>query len=156
MFTKAYDIAKTFTHPLVVSIRFFDNTIESGLGAFVIINNDGWLMTVAHNLVAAFAFNQHQQELKDHIEKVEKINANKQIKDHQRNAMAKAIKPNPKWITDFAIILAGKPIAILEYHIYRENDIAFLRVDKSVVEVQINFPIIINPTTINQEQVLLN
>lgn len=148
MFTEAYDIAKSFTHPLVVSIRFFDNTIESGLGAFVIINSDGWLMTAAHNLGAAFAFNQHRKELKDYIEKVEKLNANLHIKDHHRKAMAKAIKPNPKWITDFAIMLAGKPIEILEYHIYGENDIAFLRVDKSVVEGQPNFPKIINPTKI--------
>ena len=148
MFAKSYDIAKSFTHPLVVTIRFLDKTIDSGLGAFVIINNDGWLMTAAHNLGAAFAFNQHQQELKDHNEKVEKINANKQIKDHKRKAMAKAIKPNPKWITDFAIMLGGQTIAILEYHIHGENDIAFLRVDKSVIVGQTIFPKIIDPTTI--------
>jgi hypothetical protein len=148
MFTKSYDIAKNFTHPLVVTMRFFDKTIESGLGAFVIVNDDGWLMTAAHNLGAAFAFNQHQQELKEHIEKVEKINVNKQIKDHQRKLMAKSIKPNPKWITDFAIMLAGQPIAIQEYHIHGENDIAFLRVDKSVIKGQIVFPKIIDPIKI--------
>lgn len=148
MFTKAYDIAKNFTQPLVVVMRFFDKTIDSGLGAFVIINDEGWLMTAAHNLGAAFAFNQHKKELKDYVEKVEKINANKQIKHHQRKAMANAIKPNPKWITDFAIMLAGQPIAILEYHIHGENDIAFLRVDKSVIAGQTIFPKIIDPTII--------
>ena len=62
--------------------------------------------------------------------------------------MAKAINPNPKWITDFAIMLAGQPIEILEYHIHGENDIAFLRVDKSVIAGQTIFPKIIDPTTI--------
>ena len=57
MFTKAYEIAKSFTHPLVVTMRFFDKTVDSGLGAFVVINNEGWLMSEAHNLGAAFAFN---------------------------------------------------------------------------------------------------
>jgi hypothetical protein len=148
MFTKAYEIANNFTQPLVVTIRFSDKTIDSGLGAFVLINNDGWLMTAAHNLGAAFAFNQHQQELKEYVEKVERINSNKQLKDHQRKAMVKTIKPNPKWITDFAIMLAGQPIEILENHIYGENDIAFLRVDKSFIAGQTIFPKIINPKTI--------
>jgi S1-C subfamily serine protease len=148
MFTKAYEIAGKFTCPLVVAIRFFDKTIDSGLGAFVIVNDDGWLMTAAHNLGAAFAFNQHQLELKEYKDKVEKINANKLIKDHQRKAMARAIKPNPKWITDFAIMLAGQPIDILENFVYGEHDIAFLRVDKSVVQGQTVFPKIIDPNKI--------
>ncbi len=148
MFTKAYEIAGQFTRPLIVAIRFFDKTIDSGLGAFVILNDDGWLMTAAHNLGAAFAFNQHQLELQEYNDKVDKINANKQIKDHQRKAMARALKPNPKWITDFAIMLAGQPIAILEYFVYGEHDIAFLRVDKSVVHGQTVFPKIIDPNKI--------
>lgn len=148
MFSKAYDIAKQFTRPLVVTMRFYDKTIDSGLGAFIILNNDGWLVTAAHNLGAAFAFNQHQIELKEYTEKLEKINANKQIKDSQRKALLRAIKPNPKWVTDFAFMLAGQPIAILENHIYGENDIAFLRVDKSVIQGQTIFPKIIVPTKI--------
>ncbi len=148
MFTKAYEIAGQFTRPLVVAIRFFDKTIDSGLGAFVILNDDGWLMTAAHNLGVAFAFNQHQMELKEYNDKVEKINANKLIKDHQRKAMARAIKPNPKWITDFSIMLAGQPIAILDYFVYGEHDIAFLRVDKSVIQGQSVFPKIIDPNKI--------
>jgi hypothetical protein len=148
MFSKAYEIAKNFTRPLVVTMRFYDKSIDSGLGAFIILNDDGWLITAAHNLGAAFAFNQHQIELKEYTEKVEKINNNKQRKDSQRKAMARAIKPNPKWVTDFAIMLDGQPIAILENHIYGENDIAFLRVDKSVIQGQAIFPKIIDPTKI--------
>lgn len=148
MFSKAYDIAKNFTRPLVVTMRYYDKTIDSGLGTFIILNEDGWLVTAAHNLGAAFAFNQHQIELKEYTEKVEKINSNKQIKDSQRKVMARAIKPNPKWVTDFAIMLSGQPIAILESHIYGENDIAFLRVDKSAIQGQTVFPKIIDPTKI--------
>jgi hypothetical protein len=59
MFSKAYNQAKLFTHPLVVAMRYHDKTIESGLGAFGVLNDDGWLMTAAHNFGAAFAFGQH-------------------------------------------------------------------------------------------------
>lgn len=145
MFTKAYELTTKFTHPLVVTMRFFDKTIDCGLGAFVVLNDEGWMLSAAHNFGASFAFNQHQQELKEYSEKVEKINSNKQIKEHQLKALAKAIKPNPKWITDFAIMLAGQPIAILESHIYVEHDLVIFRLDKNVVNGQTIFPKIIDP-----------
>jgi hypothetical protein len=140
MFAKAYDIATKFTHPLVVTMRFFDKTLDCGLGAFVVLNDEGWLITAAHNFGASFAFNQHQMELKEYNEKVERINSNKQIKDHKKRALAKAIRPNQKWITDFAIMLGGQTIAILEYHIHGEHDIAFIRIDKNAIKGQTVFP----------------
>ncbi|HEX8334330.1 MAG TPA: serine protease [Segetibacter sp.] len=149
MFKKAYEIAKTFTHPLIVAMRFHDKTIDSGLGAYIILNDEGWLITAAHNFGAAFAFNQHQQELKEYNEKVEKINSNKQLQDHKRKVLAKAIKPNPKWVTDFAIMLSGQPIAIIEYFIYGEHDIALLRIDKNAIAGLTTFPKIINPENIS-------
>lgn len=148
MFTKAYEIAMRITYPLVVSMRFYDKSIDSGLGSFVVLNDDGWIITAAHNLGAAFAFNQHQQEIKEYNEKIEKINANKLIKDHQRKIMAKAIKPNPKWVTDFAIMLVGQPIEIKENFVYGEHDVAFLRVDKTVIKDQAIFPSFIDPNKI--------
>ncbi|HOZ79628.1 MAG TPA: trypsin-like peptidase domain-containing protein [Ferruginibacter sp.] len=149
MFSKAYNLAKSFTHPLVVAMRYHDKTVESGLGAFVVLNEDGWLMTAAHNFGAAFAFGQHQQELAQFNEKAEKINANTQIKEHQRKVLAQALKPNPKWITDFAVMLAGQRIEVLEHFFYQENDIAFMRVDKNFIKGQLVFPKIIDPSKIN-------
>lgn len=145
MFTKSYSIAKEYTFPLIVSIRFFDKTIESGLGAFVVLNDEGWSMTAAHNFGVAFAFNQHQQDQKSYMEKIEKINSNKQIKDQQRKILAKAIKPDSKWITDFSILLGGKSIQIQEHYIYGEHDIAFFKIDKSVISGQKIFPKIVDP-----------
>ena len=82
MFASAYEIASKFTHPLIVAYRFFDKSVDSGLGTFVILNDDGWIMTAAHNLEASFAFNQHQQEMKEYQEKVERVNANKNLKEN--------------------------------------------------------------------------
>jgi hypothetical protein len=35
MFKKAYEIASQYTHPVILSMKFYDNTVESGLGSFV-------------------------------------------------------------------------------------------------------------------------
>jgi hypothetical protein len=35
MFKKAYEIARQYTYPVILSMKFYDNTVESGLGSFV-------------------------------------------------------------------------------------------------------------------------
>lgn len=88
MFKNAYEVSKKFTLPIIVSVRYYDKTVEGGLGTFVIINDEGWLMTAAHNLLPFSVFDQSQNEIKEYDEKVERINSNKQIKDAQRKALA--------------------------------------------------------------------
>jgi len=148
MFRDAYEIARKYTHPLVVTLRFFDKTIEGGLGSFIILNDDGWLMTAAHNFGASFAFNQHQNEIKEYQEKIQNINNKKQIKEGQKKALLRAIKPNKKWVTNFAILLSGNPIKIEESYVYGKHDLAFFRIDKSAIKDQKVFPKIIDPTKI--------
>lgn len=148
MFKQAYDIASKYTQPLIVAYRFFDKSVDSGLGTFIILNDEGWIMTAAHNLEVSFAFNQHQQEMKEFQEKVDKINANTQLKEHQRKNLAKAIKPNPKWVTDFMIWFGADNINIQEFHVYGDHDIAFLRIDKSAIKGFTDFPKIKNPNNL--------
>lgn len=142
MFRKSYQLASKYTQPLISAMRFYDGTVESGLGSFIILNDEGWIMTAAHNLNASFAFNQHQKELKEFQEKVDKINSNKQLKEGQRRVLARKIKPNKKWVTHFIIWFGADGINILEHHIYVENDIAFLRVDTKVMQGFKHFPTI--------------
>ncbi len=134
MFNKAYNIANKYTHPLIVAMRFFDGTVESGLGSFIVLNKEGWVITAAHNLGAAFMFNQHKDEMK--------------IYD-QKKAQNPELAPNNKWITDFAILLSGQKINILESYIYQEHDLAFLRIDPQILHGQTIFPKIINSNTIS-------
>ncbi len=134
MFNKAYNIANKYTHPLIVAMRFFDGTVDSGLGSFVVLNKEGWIMTAAHNLGAAFMFNQHKEEMKVY---------------EQNIAQNLSVLPNNKWITDFAILLSGQKINILESYIYQEHDLAFLRIDNHALHGQTIFPKIINSNSIS-------
>ncbi len=49
MFARAYDLAKSFTIPVTVSMRFYDGTVECGVGAAIVVNDEGWIITAAHN-----------------------------------------------------------------------------------------------------------
>lgn len=148
MFKDAYETVRQFTRPLIVALRFYDKTIEGGLGSFIILNDDGWLMTAAHNFGASFAFKQHEKQIKEYQEQIKKINENKQLKQGQRNALLRANKINKKWVTNFTILLGGKPFKIEESHIYGKHDLALFRVDKNIIKGRRAFPKLIDPEKI--------
>jgi S1-C subfamily serine protease len=47
---------KEFTVPVVVSQRTNDGAVGCGVGAAVVVNDDGWIVTAAHMLEAAAAY----------------------------------------------------------------------------------------------------
>ncbi len=50
MFTNAYRIAGGFTLPVVISSRSDSGECKSAIGACVVVNRDGWILTTAHLL----------------------------------------------------------------------------------------------------------
>ena len=48
MFAQAYAIAGAFTLPVVISSRLGNDVCNSVIGASVVLNRDGWILTVAH------------------------------------------------------------------------------------------------------------
>lgn len=48
MFSKAYSIASSYTLPVVVSSRLGNNKCQSLIGACMVLNKSGWILTVAH------------------------------------------------------------------------------------------------------------
>lgn len=48
MFKEAVALASQFTPPVVLSRRSLTGDCSSGIGAFIVINQDGWILTAAH------------------------------------------------------------------------------------------------------------
>ena len=96
MFSKAYEIASKFTHPVIVSMRFFDKKVESGLGSFIILNDEGWIVTAAHILDPAFGQQQHVKEIAAFNDQVKVIKENDKLKAHLKQRQLKKLKPNNK------------------------------------------------------------
>jgi hypothetical protein len=149
MFKSAYNIANKYTQPFIITMRFHDGTVESGLGSFVILNRDGWAMTAAHNFGVVFSYNQHQTEIKAYTESLKLIMASTQINEEEKIEQQKALHYNPKWITNYSIFLGGSQVNIHENFIHGDHDIAFFRMDAQAVNPLTIFPKIKNPATIS-------
>lgn len=63
MFRHAYKVAADFTIPVIVSLLYLDGRVECQVGAAVVVNDDGWLLTAAHILEPLSRFHQHQPEV---------------------------------------------------------------------------------------------
>ena len=103
MFQQAYNLANRYTQPFIITMRFFDGSVDSGLGSFVMINKDGWAMTAAHNFGVVFSHQQHQTEISAYQESLHSINASQQLNEDEKESQRKALIVNPKWITNYAI-----------------------------------------------------
>jgi S1-C subfamily serine protease len=50
VFVRAYELASAFTLPIVVSQRLRTGEVECGVGAGIVLNDEGWVATAAHML----------------------------------------------------------------------------------------------------------
>jgi S1-C subfamily serine protease len=128
MFAEAYKIATHFTFPLIISNRFYDATIESGLGSFVIINDDGWIITAAHVLQGLQTFQVHQSEMTQ----------------FQQTKTA-GIEPNPKWILNHSMWFGADHHRISQFHVLPENDLAIGKIDNLDPNFVKHYPIFQRP-----------
>jgi hypothetical protein len=109
MFADAFKITSGFTRPVIISTRFFDKTVECGCGAFIVINDEGWIMTAAHIFESLLAYHQNAKEISDYYEK-------------------KQEKANPKWITNHSFWW-GDGVQIKDIKLFQEGDLAIGRLD---------------------------
>ncbi len=84
MFADAYEKVSAFTHPIVVSAHYFDGTVRCSLGAYIVLNPDGWAITAAHLLEVIPAFQQHSKEIGEYNKHVAAIEQNSQLNAKQK------------------------------------------------------------------------
>jgi S1-C subfamily serine protease len=60
VFVRAYEVASAFTLPVVISQRLHTGEVECGIGAAIVLNEEGWVATAFHMLDPLML---HQQSL---------------------------------------------------------------------------------------------
>ena len=146
MFANAYKKGSCFTHPVIISTRHFDGTVQSGCGAFVVVNKDGWILTAAHIMHSFLAFKQHTNEISQYTIQVNKIEQNSALNSKQKRKMINKLSPNPKWITNHSFWW-GRDGLVLEGDIllFAENDMAAGRLNPYDPAMTTIYPVFKDP-----------
>ncbi len=133
MFAEAFKLASNYTLPLLVSSRFYDGTVESGIGSFVIINKEGWIITAAHILQG---IQTHQQD---------SISLNTYKNSKTSNIIQ---KPNPKWLINHSLWFGADHHVIKQFHILFDNDLAIGKIENFNPSQIKNYPVFKNQHSI--------
>lgn len=145
MFAKAYEIASQFTHPVVFSMRFFDGSVECVNGTFIILNRDGWIITVAHLLEPFMASQQHAGEISIHKNQILEIEGDSSLNDKQKQRHISRLKTNPKWIINNSFWWGRDGASITKFHLLPEADLAIGKLEPFDPNAMSQYPILKNP-----------
>ncbi len=115
MFSKATAKARAYTRPIIVSVRYYDGTVEASVGTMFYVSPDGWACTASHILNSFAQFQADQKKIKEAAE----MNA--------KNPGSVVLAP--KTIVNHSIWLGQDQIRFSKLVVYRQFDVAFLKLE---------------------------
>ena len=127
MFANACKLARCFTRPVVVTRRYFDGSVECGCGAFIVINEDGWILTAAHLLESSAAILRHADEIGQYYARVCDVQRDAEIDPGKKLETIGKLKTNPRWITNHAFWWGEDDATLTEVRLLAEADLAIGR-----------------------------
>jgi hypothetical protein len=145
MFAKANELARQFTRPVVVSVKYFDMSIGCGSGAFVVLNRDGWIATAAHVLEQAMLADSHSGELDKYNRQVAEVEANHSLNAQQKKSRISRLRTNPKWITKQSLWWGQNNLVLQDEKILAEADLAIGRLEPFDSSSVSHYPILKKP-----------
>ncbi|MEO5647926.1 MAG: serine protease [Chitinophagaceae bacterium] len=124
MFSKGCAIAEVYTFPVLISHYFMDETVESSIASFVIINDEGWIITAAHVIDPIFLAQKHAVEIQKNDEAIAHIERNTSLDEREKKRRMHRFNPDQKWIKKYSYWWGADTHQISQWHILKENDIA--------------------------------
>ena len=147
MFAKAYELASKYTLPVINSLRYYDGTVTCSLGSFIILNDKGWILTVAHMLHASMQGDRDIAAQRDHETEKAVIQNNPSLLPEQKRKRVRDLdrKANPKWITNHSLWWGTDEFKIKNFHLNPELDIAIGQIESFDPKKIEAFPTLKNP-----------
>jgi hypothetical protein len=130
MFRKALAVAGQFTFPVVISQRTVAGECSSGIGSFVVINKDGWIVTAGHILSQIDRMLTGAAQVRTHVAENARIRADASLSNRDRSAALNALgRLNPKAIEQVSAWWAFAGVAVKDVHVIDDVDLGVARLE---------------------------
>lgn len=146
MFAKAYEIVRGFIRPVIISMRLYDKSVKCDGGVFIVLNDEGWIITAAHLFNSFHAYLQHTTELEDYNKKLESIKQDQSLTAKRKNRELKQVKPNPRWIINHSFWWGRDGVSLEDVRAIPEGDILVGRLEPFEQKMFSNFAVIKDPS----------
>jgi hypothetical protein len=145
MFEKAYEAAKRYTRPAILISRIERGDIATGVGTFIVLNSDGWILTMAHILEPFIRWQRDRAALNEYARLKQEIENDASLSPGKRKHRISQLTYDSNWISHIDIILARGPNAQLNVLIDGMADLALLKLpDISSLNIT-GFPVFGDP-----------
>jgi len=148
MFANAYKLASSFTRPVIVSIRFFDKTVDCICGAFIVVNDEGWIITVGHLWKPHFVYQKHSKEISDYRKRIRAIQGDKSLDNKRKRKRIGRLKTESKWITNLSFWWGSDGAQLKNIKPLPDGDLVIGQLDPFDSKTIKAYPIFKDPTNL--------
>ena len=147
MFAAANTLARRFTYPMIVSSRRWAGGVDVSVGAFVVLNRDGWIVTSAHAFQLAAKAGSDQAKVAALREQIAGLRSDATTPpERQAREIAKLERTAERdWITNHAYWCGRDGVNLREVRAVGQADIAIGRLDPVPPELVAQLPVLKNP-----------
>jgi hypothetical protein len=149
MFAAANSLARGFTFPLIVSSRRWQGGVDVSVGAFVVLNRDGWVVTSAHVFQLAAKARSDALKVTTLREQVAALRGDAAIRPERlaRDVAKLEATAEPDWITNHAYWCGRDGVNMRDIRIVGPADIAVGRLDPVPAELVAHLPVLKQPAS---------
>jgi hypothetical protein len=124
MFAKANLIAKEFTRPFIISSKMYNGQCNSGIGTYVIINEDGWFVTAFHIIQQTMEYAKSINEFNDLLQKRKEVEADTTRNSSVKKGMLNKLIIPPNKVVSYSVWLGHDRLSLENIFILPEIDLA--------------------------------
>lgn len=147
MFQKSIKIARQYTYPVVILFHCEDGTTGSVIGTFIVLNEEGWILTAYHIVEELMKIHKEAHSYKKYEQKKHHIENDQSITEAKRKAKILQLKkPSENPITAYSTLWGRKGLHIDYFRFLPSADLAvgqFRDFDKNSISA---YPVLKNPS----------
>ena len=140
MFAQANLIAKEFTRPFIISSKMYNGQCNSGIGSFVIINEDGWFGTAYHIIQQTIDYTKSISENNELLKKRKEIEDDVSINNSVKKGRLNRLTIPPQAIINYSVWLGHNDLSLDQVFILPEIDLAIGRLKNFTKDMVTTYP----------------
>ena len=145
MFASACRKAARFTRPMIIRRRFFDASVKCSCAAFVVLNEEGWIVTAAHLWNSYLQYLEDAGKIAEYERRVREIRETPGLNYEQKHERIERIPSDPRWITHISYWWGRDGVQMKEIKLLPDGDLILGHLDPFEPPEDAVYPIIKDP-----------
>lgn len=141
MFQTAVQLAEGYTRPVIISAREVSGRVTCGVGAFVVLNTEGWVLTACHILEVLRKADQDAAKIAEREQKESAIVADASLTPGQRKSKIRKLAHDQTWISNHSYWWGQDGAAMQAYAAHPLADLALCKLSGLDTSTVPNFPV---------------